>query len=295
MQSRVLMIIMLIFGSMAFLNLAPAAAATVPAEFVLVKGGEFKNTRSNYFGRGVSISDFYLARHAVTQREWVAVMGSNPAKFTGADLPVEMVSWYDSVEYCNRRSREEGLRPFYKIDRNRKDPGNRPDPRFGELDGTKWIVTINAGADGYRLPTEAEWEYAAGGGQKSRSYTYSGSDDVDEVAWYWRNSGDELLAGSWNWPRMQLNHNRTRPVGGKSPNELGLYDMSGNVRQWCWDWYGGVASNQADPKGSQAGFSRVWKGGGWMGAEFSCESAHRGHLAANGKGPDQGLRLARSK
>jgi formylglycine-generating enzyme len=294
MQLRVLMMLLLVSGSPAFLNTAWAASAPAPSDFVLVKGGEFRNTRSNYFARGVAVADFYIGKYAVTQREWVAVMGSNPAKFRGDNLPMEMVSWYDSVEYCNRRSLHEGLRPYYKIDRNRKDPGNEPDPRFGELDATKWTVTLNAGADGYRLPTEAEWEYAAGGGRKSRSYKYSGSDDLDEVAWYWRNSGDELLTGAWNWPRMQQNHNRTRPVGGKSPNELGLYDMSGNVRQWCWDWYGALVANVTDPTGSQAGFSRVWRGGGWMGVDFSCESVHRGHLAANGKGPDQGLRLARS-
>ena len=266
-----------------------------PTDFVLVKGGRFKNTRSNYFGRGVSVSDFYIGSRAVTQREWVVVMGSNPSQFKGDDLPVETISWYDSVEYCNRRSLHEGLRPYYKIDRTRKDPSNQPNPRFGELDGIKWTVTLDAAADGYRLPTEAEWEYAAGGGQQSRGYLYSGSDDIDKVAWYWRNSGDAPLSGAWDWPRIEHNRNRTRPVGGKSPNELGLFDMSGNVRQWCWDWYGDLPSHVSDPRGSQAGFDRIWRGGGWMGVDFSCETAHRGHLAANGKGPDQGLRLTRSR
>jgi len=135
-----------------------AASGTVPPDFVLVKGGEFKNTRSNYFARHVSIADFYIGKYAVTQREWGAVMGGNPSRFRGANLPVEMVSWYDSIEYCNRRSLAEGLRPYYKIDRNTKDSHNEPDPRFGELDGIRWLVTIQPEGDGYRLPTEAEWE-----------------------------------------------------------------------------------------------------------------------------------------
>jgi sulfatase modifying factor 1 len=285
---------LMLVALLAIVNVASASAERMSGNFVLVKGGNFKNTKSNYYGRNVTVSDFYIGKFAVTQKEWVEVMGSNPAKFRGDQLPVEMVSWYDSVEYCNRRSIKEGLRPYYKIDRNEQDPNGEPDPRFGDLDGIKWTVTINAGADGYRLPTEAEWEYAAGGGRKSGSYTYSGSDDVDEVAWYWRNSGNETLSGSWNWPLLERNHDETKPVGGKKPNELGLYDMSGNVRQWCWDWYGDLPANRADPEGSQAGFGRIWRGGGWMGAPFSCELAHRGHLAANGKGPDQGFRLARS-
>ncbi len=269
--------------------------AVARADFVWVKGGQFKNTKSNYYGKGVTVADFYIGKFAVTQKEWVEVMGTNPAKFKGDDLPVEMVSWYDSIEYCNRRSMKEGLRPYYNINKKDKDPNNRPDPKFGDLDAMKWTVTINAGANGYRLPTEAEWEYAAGGGRKSRSYTYSGSDAVDEVAWYWRNSGDRVLSGAWNWRAIEQNHNRTQPVGRKKPNELGLYDMSGNVREWCWDWYGELASNVTDPKGSQSGFGRVWKGGGWMGADFSCASAYRGSLAANGAGPDQGFRVCRGK
>jgi formylglycine-generating enzyme required for sulfatase activity len=145
------------------------------------------------------------------------------------------------------------------------------------------------------LPTEAEWEYAAAGGRKSKGYTYSGSDNVDEVAWYWRNSGDKPLSGFWLWRNLEQNHNQTKPVGRKKPNELGIYDMSGNVRQWCWDWYGDLASNVADPKGRASGFGRVWKGGGWIGADFCCMPAYRGSLAANGTGPDQGLRVCRNK
>jgi formylglycine-generating enzyme required for sulfatase activity len=294
-KSFILTGILMAAGLMAVTAVARASAQEAPNHFVLVKGGRFKNTKSNYYGKEVTISDFYMDKYSVTQKEWMEVMGSNPSKFQGDDLPVEMVNWYDSVEYCNQRSLKEGLKPYYNIDKGKKDPNNKPDPRFGDLDETKWTVTVHAGANGYRLPTEAEWEYAAGGGQLSQSYTYSGSNDVDEVAWYWKNSGDKKLSGFWTWPALQQNHNQTRPVGGKKPNELGLYDMSGNVRAWCWDWYGDLESHASDPKGSMSGYDRVWKGGGWMGAEYCTESAFRGHLAANGAGPDQGLRLCRDK
>jgi formylglycine-generating enzyme len=223
------------------------------------------------------------------------VMGSNPSKFQGDNLPVEMVSWYDAIEYCNKRSVQEGLKPYYNIDKITKDANNKPDPHFGDLDTIKWTVTINPEANGYRLPTEAEWEYAADGGQLSRSYTYSGSNEIDDVAWYWRNSGDQELSGFWSWPAIEQNHDQPKPVGSKKPNELGLYDMSGNVRQWCWDWQGDLSTHVTDPMGSQSGFRRVWRGGGWMGAAFCTESSFRGSLAANGVGPDQGFRVCRNR
>lgn len=280
---------------MVIMVVAGACSAEVTESLVLVKGGTFQNKQSNYYGKGVTISSFYIGKYEVTQKEWIEVMGTNPSQLKGDDLPVEMVSWYDSAEYCNKRSLREGLQPYYNIDKAKKDPNNKPDPDYGDLDTLKWSVTINPEANGYRLPTEAEWEYAAGGGQLSKSYSFSGSDFENEVAWYWRNSGDKELTGFWQWPAIEQNHGRTRPVGGKKPNELGLYDMSGNVREWCWDWFGDLETNVADPQGSQSGFGRVWKGGGWMGDAHFAESSFRGHLAANGTGPDQGFRVCRNK
>lgn len=250
--------------------------------FVLVKGGTYMNTKSNYYGKSVTIANFYVGKYEVTQKEWFEVMGSNPSEFKGDNLPVEMVSWYDAVEYCNKRSTQEGLKPFYNIDKIKTDPNNKSDN-----DNVKWTVTINAGVNGYRLPTEAEWEYAASGGQMSKSYTYSGSNNADEVAWYWKNAGDNYLSGDWNWPLIENNHNRTKPIGGKKPNELGLYDMSGNVREWCWNWYGDFDSS--------SGSLRVLKGGGWMGDVSSSELSYRGKFEANGMGPDQGFRVYRSE
>ena len=265
-------------------------------ENLLVKSGTFINTTSNYYGKSVTISSFYIGKYEVTQKEWIEIMGSNPSQFKGDNLPVEMATWYECVEYCNKRSIKEGLKPYYNIDKNKKDPNNGND-----TDDIKWTVTINAGANGYRLPTEAEWEYAAGGGQMSKSYTYSGGNDVDKVAWYWKNSGDTNLTGVWSWSMIEKNHCKTKSVGGKEPNELGLYDMSGNVREFCWDWYGDLESTETwrvvetDPKGSSSGSLRVWRSGGWLGDASCCESSFRGSYEANNRGPDQGFRVCRGK
>lgn len=252
-------------------------------QFVFVQGGTFVNKKSNYYGKSVTLSDFYIGKYEVTQKEWVEVMGSNPSAFKGDHLPVEMVSWYDAVEYCNKRSIKEGLQPYYNIDKNQKDPNNK-----SEYDDLKWTVTINEGANGYRLPSEAEWEYAAGGGRLSKSYTYSGSNKADDVAWFWRNAGDQYLSGDWNWPIIENNNTKTQSVGTKKPNELGLYDMSGNVREWCWDWY-------EDELDSNSGSFRVVKGGGWIGDINTSEIAFRGKFEANGFGPDQGFRVVRGE
>jgi len=153
-------------------------------------------------------------------------MGENPSYFKGANRPVERVSWYDAVKFCNKLSQMEGLDQCYTI--NGSD-----------------VSWSNRSCNGWRLPTEAEWEYAARGGQ---SYKYAGSNNVDEVAWY----DEDFSSGS------------THPVGQKKPNGFGLYDMSGNVYEWVWDWYGDYSSQSStDLVGVSSGQSRVIRGGSW--------------------------------
>ena len=263
-------------------GLINACIQSQPDNLILVKGGTFINTKSNLYGRNAVINDFYIGKYEVTQKEWMDVMHNNPAQFKGDRLPVEMVSWYDCVAYCNKRSTKERLTPYYNIDKDTKDPINT-----NEHDDIKWIVTINRKANGYRLPTEAEWEYAASGGQASHNYTFSGSNAIDDVAWYWQNSGDKTLSGMWSWPSIGKNHNKTKPVGEKACNELRLYDMSGNVREWCEDWF--------EDAETATGVDRVWRGGGWIGADFACALTFRGSHQPNGKGPDQGFRVCRNR
>ena len=219
-------------------------------ELVRIEGGNF------YMGsyddgdaerpvHKVTLKSFSMGKYPVTQKEYEKVMGSNPSKFMGQNRPVDNVNWYDAVEYCNKLSEKEGLTPAYTIDKSREDYNN-----INNDDYMKWAVTWNRKANGYRLPTEAEWEYAARGGNGSPGeFEYSGSNNINEVAWYKDNSG-----GS------------THDVGSKKPNGLGLYDMSGNVDEWCWDWYGRsyyADSPASDPAGPSSGSYRVARGGTW--------------------------------
>ena len=189
----------------------------------------------------VTLSSYYICKYEVTQALWRAVMGSNPSKFKGDNLPVEQVSWNDCQTFINRLNNYTG--------RN------------------------------FRLPTEAEWEFAARGGNYSRHYKYSGSNYISDVAWYCDNSG-----------------NRTHPVGTKQANELGLYDMSGNVWEWYSDRYGSYSSySQSNPTGATSGFGRVERGGNWCGLARYCCSSHRSYYAPGNSFDDLGLRLVLSQ
>lgn len=275
-KSIILMVIVLT------LSACSLAQSNTSEPFVFVEGGTFVNTTSQFYGHDVMVDSFYIGKHLITQKEWVEVMGTNPSEFIGDNLPVEMVSWYDAIVYCNERSLKEGLTPYYTIDKQTTDPHNE-----SIYDDVKWTITINEGANGYRLPTEVEWEYAASGGQLSASYIYSGSNDPDDVAWYWKNAGDKMLTGDWNWPAISSNNNQTKRVGLKKGNELALFDMSGNVREWCWDWF--------EDEHTQSGLYRVVKGGGWLADVSTAEISFSGKFEANGIGPDQGFRVIRGE
>jgi formylglycine-generating enzyme required for sulfatase activity len=232
----------------------------VPEGFVLVKAGSFRMgsestpeaDAAEYGGKAdqyvnekpahwVTISrSFYMSQFEVTQKQWEDVMGTNPFYPKGENLPVWNLSWYNAVQYCNRLSQKEGLVPCYTIDKELKDANN-----IAKTDSYKWTITCDFLANGYRLPTEAEWEFAAKGGEMGQSFAFSGSNSVEEVGWYSDNSG-----------------NKIQPVGQLKPNELGLYDMSGNVMEWCWDWFGDYTkSSRTDPTGPSSGTARIRRGG----------------------------------
>lgn len=196
---------------------------------------------------------FFIGAYEVTQAQWIAVMGSNPSSFgsnqcffqCGENCPVENVSWYQAVEFCNRLSKIEKLDPCYQ----------------GVGENVKWDKSCN----GYRLPTEAEWEYAARANSKTSFYSgkitepHCGNDPMlSLVAWYCGNSM------------------RTNRVGQKLPNSWGLFDMHGNVMEWVWDWYGHYSSDEAtDPNGPQNGTKKVLRGGSWNSIGRDCRSASR--------------------
>ena len=221
----------------------------VEFKMVRVSGGTFQMGATSEQGsdadsdeepvHSVTLSDYYIGQTQVTQELWQVVMGNNPSEFRGDNQrPVENVSWIDCQKFIEKLN---------------------------------WLT----GKD-FRLPTEAEWEYAARGGNKSRGYKYSGSNNPDAVAWYYHNSGG-----------------KTHPVAQKQANELGLYDMSGNVYEWCKDWYGGYSSNsQNNPTGASTGSYRVLRGGSWNSGARYVRVSYRGNYTPDDRYYMRGLRLA---
>ena len=243
----------------------PLAAQRMEIEMVRVPGGTFGMHGS---GTKVTLSAYLIGRFDVTQAQYRAVVGSNPSWAEGEANPVDQVSWYDAVEFCNKLSEREGLEKVYSI-----EPGV---PGASAPDGDP-RVTMDISRNGYRLPTEAEWEYAARGGSHDSGLIYSGSNVSDEVAWHMGNSG-----------------NISHAVGLKQPNELGLYDMSGNVFQWVWDAADDLPLKaQTNPTGPATGWERIVRGGGWSVDESECQVSRRNSSFPNGS-VDVGFRVARS-
>lgn len=223
----------------------------VSYEFVRVESGTFmmgaasevkdSNADEKPVHQVTLTNNYYIGKTEVTQALWKAVMGNNPSNHKGDNLPVECVSWNDCQRFISKLNAVTG-----KI---------------------------------FRLPTEAEWEFAARGGNNSKHYQYSGGNNIDEVAWYCFNSGEQ-----------------THDVAIKQPNELGIYDMSGNVYEWCQDWYGNYSSlAQTNPLGSTSGCRRVSRGGSWCNFVGSCRSSFRRSDDPSHGIPINGLRLCFSE
>jgi formylglycine-generating enzyme required for sulfatase activity len=197
----------------------------------------------------VTLSSFLIGQTEVTQELWQAVMGNNPSYWfwrdRGDKYPVQQVSWYDCQEFITK---------------------------LNAMTGEK-----------FRLPTEAEWEYAARGGNKTNHYKYAGSNNLKNVAWYYGTLQKETFT----------NPHYMREVGTKQPNELGLYDMSGNVWEWCQDWHGAYEeAAQTNPTGPSTGIGRICRGGGWNSNDDMLRVSHRRTVPQRHKNNDLGLRLA---
>jgi formylglycine-generating enzyme required for sulfatase activity len=244
------------------------------ANFVRIEGGTFTmgspsnepEREGDELQHRVTLSAFYMGKNEVTQAEYQSVMGTNPSNFKGSNLPVEQVSWYDAVDYCNRLSQQDSLTPAYTIS------------------GTN--ISCNWNANGYRLPTEAEWEYACRAGTTTPFST--GNNITTSQANYDGNY-------PYNNNAKGIYRDKTTTVGSFEPNLWGLFDMHGNVWEWCWDWIDSYSSGaQTNPRGPVSGTLRVVRGAGWTDYARNLRSANRGDNPPSDSGSMIGFRIVRN-
>jgi formylglycine-generating enzyme required for sulfatase activity len=250
--------------------------------FVKIAGGKFlmgladadletddEKKNNNAPQHTVIVSDFYMCSYEVTQREYVAVMGFNPSSQLNPELPVDCVSWYDAINYCNALSAKEELTPVYEV-------------TYAPIDNptVKW----NRNANGYRLPTEAEWEYACRAGTKTKYYT---GKDVD------------IYHANYNDPKKFGNRGHVVIGGSYQPNPFGLYDMMGNVYEWCWDWWGDYPDDNPnnppkDPAGPDRGTWRTMRSSFWGFDASVIRSGHRDNGFQFRRSVGNGFRVVRN-
>ena len=236
------------------------------ANMVKVEGGTFTMGDNMNFGDSderpnhtITLGDFFISKYEVTQKLYKQVTGENPSRFKGENNPIEKVSWYDAIQFCNTLSELEELVSCYSIIDN--------------------VVTCDWSANGYRLPTEAEWEFAARSG------------DWNDLMFFGSTSGSEIDDYAWHRSNSSF---KTHEVGTKLPNNFGLHDMSGNVREWCWDWYGNYSPEaQVNPTGPEFGAYNIVRGGGYSSNVFGIRATLRSRIVPKNNWDDIGFRILR--